>query len=198
MDSNQQFEKEEINEFIRLINSTAKQTQSLLENLLSWTRAQTGSINFKPKLLSLEPVIEEICEMFRSSADIKNISLGFIKTEEISVYADPNMLRTILRNLIQNAIKFTKQGGRVEIMYIRNKFNIEISVSDNGVGIKGELLEKLFRIDSTISTTGTAYESGSGLGLVLCREFVEKHGGRIWATSRVGEGSKFVFSLPVA
>jgi two-component system, sensor histidine kinase and response regulator len=106
------------------------------------------------------------------------------------------MLKTILRNLISNAIKYTHSNGEITISAVQNQNNIEITVSDNGVGMSEETRNKLFEIDTNITTTGTANEKGSGLGLILCKEFVEKHGGEIWVKSELGKGSAFTFSLP--
>ena len=179
-----------------LMNTTAKHTLALLDNLLNWGKLQTGKINFKQENVGLQPIIQEILDTLNSTAILKNISLNQIQSDDIVVYADENMLKTILRNLISNAIKYTETGGNVNIFVIPVKNQIEISISDDGVGMKDETRKKLFDISTNITTKGTANEKGSGLGLVLCKEFVEKNGGRIWAETEEGKGSIFYFTLP--
>ncbi len=182
---------------IEIIKSSSKQTLTLLNNLLDWARTQTGQIDFKPENQRLQPIIQKIVDVLNSLATIKNITLSSSLSDDIIAYADLNMLKIVLRNLIQNAIKFTDSGGKVDIHALSNQNQIEITISDNGVGMNEETLNKLFNIDTTISTAGTANEKGSGLGLILCKEFVEKHGGKIWVESEVGKGSRFVFTLPL-
>ena len=187
---------EKTEKFVEQINSTAKSTLTLLENLLNWAKTQTGQIDFQPENLRLESIIQEIVVVLNSSAKIKNITLNYFQTDDFVTYADRNMLQTILRNLISNAIKFTNSGGKVDIYAISDKNQIEITISDNGVGISEETRSKLFKINGSISTKGTANEKGSGLGLILCKEFVEKQGGKIWVESELGKGSEFKFTLP--
>jgi signal transduction histidine kinase len=189
---------ESSNQYIHAINSTARQTLILLENLLNWSYTQTGQIEFKPEKLKLSRIIHDITEMLKLSATIKNISLNYLNKEEIFIYADHNMLTTILRNLVSNAIKFTESGGKVDISAFPVLNQIEITIADDGVGINEDTLAKLFNIDTTITTKGTANENGSGLGLILCKEFVELHRGKIYVESIVGKGSKFVVSLPAS
>lgn len=184
-------------EFVSLINSSARQTLILLENLLAWTKTQTGQFDFKPRNLSLLPIIQEILDVLNSSATIKNISLNYLQSEEIVVYADPNMLQTVIRNLVQNAIKFTHSCGKVSIYAVSQEKKIEITVTDNGVGMNEIIRKKLFKKNVNLTTTGTANEGGSGLGLVLCKEFVKIHGGEIWAEGEIGKGSRFIFTLPL-
>ncbi|WP_299523701.1 PAS domain S-box protein [uncultured Lutibacter sp.] len=183
--------------YAAFINSSAKNTLVLLDNLLNWAKSQTGQISFNPQKIVLSSSIQEIIEIINSQAKIKNISLHKVQLDEIEVYADENMLRIILQNLISNAIKFTKSGGNINIVVISDENQVEISISDNGIGIDKEKLKTLFRISSNESSLGTANEKGSGLGLVLCKEFVEKQGGIIWVESEDGEGSDFKFTLPL-
>ena len=130
-------------------------------------------------------------------AHAKNITINYSESDELHFYADINMFKTVLRNLVSNAIKFTNEGGAVDI-YAENKSrNVMISVSDTGIGIKPEHISKLFDISQIHSSRGTANEQGTGLGLLLCKEFVGKHSGRIWAESEYGKGSKFNFTLPL-
>ena len=136
--------------------------------------------------------------LLNSSATLKNITLNNSVPEDTIAYADPNMLKTILRNLVQNSIKFTKSGGTVDIDSVLKQNQIILSVTDNGVGIneEKETYNNLFRIDTISITNGTEHERGSGLGLVLCKEFVERNGGKIWAESEAGKGCKFEFTIP--
>jgi len=182
--------------YSKQINSSAKNTLVLLDNLLNWAKAQTGHINFKPEKVVLSPIIQEVFELSNSSAKNKNIVLNHIPSEEIIVFADPNMLKTVLRNLISNAIKFTNSNGKIDVTVLQNDNFIEIAVSDNGVGMKDETRNKLFSLETNETTMGTANEKGSGLGLLLCKEFVAKHGGKIWIESEEGKGSIFYFTLP--
>ncbi len=180
-----------------IIRSSANSTLYLLDNLLEWAKSQTGEINFKPEYLNLSDVVKEMIEIFKPTAKIKNISLNFFESDKIEVYADQNMLRTILRNLIHNAVKFTNTNGKIEICYKRVNDNILITVSDNGVGMNTKMIGKLFKPDSSITTPGTAQERGSGLGLLMCKEFIDKHCGKIWVVSEVSKGSDFNFTLPL-
>ncbi len=183
-------------DYISDIHSAAKQTFTLLENLLAWAKTQTGQIDFKPETINLKGIVEEVVAVLSYPARIKNISLNIAPSVDIDVYADQNMLKTILQNLVSNAIKFTRPEGTIEITATPNHSSVEISVNDNGIGISDENKNKLFRLDSNVSTYGTADEKGSGLGLVLCKEFIEKHGGNIRVVSDVGKGSEFKIKLP--
>lgn len=190
-------EAAETEEFLSIINLLAKNTLVLLDNLLIWANSQTGQINFKPEKLILSSIIQNILDISISNAKIKNISLSYMQSGDIEVYADKNMLETVLRNLISNAIKFTKPGGKIKVFAISEQNQAEISISDNGVGMNDETRKKLFKISENIPSVGTAEEKGSGLGLVLCKEFVEKLGGNVWVESEKGKGSDFKFTLPL-
>lgn len=190
-------EKGEAESYLEMINSLAKNTLDLLDNLLSWAKAQTGQLVFKPEKTNLSAIVREILEISKPIAKLKEISLNYIQEDDIEVYADVNMLKTILRNLISNAIKFTKSNGEVKIYAIQKQDSIEINISDNGIGMSEEAQNKIFIFDKKAIISGTANEKGSGLGLMLCKEFVEKHGGKIWVESKVGKGSDFKFSLPL-
>jgi PAS domain S-box-containing protein len=184
-------------EYLGMINSSARNTLSLLDNLLAWARSQTGRNTFNPERTNLHSVINEILEVSKSVAKIKNISINYVHAGEIEVYADMNMLKTILRNLISNAIKYTNENGEVVISAAQNEANVIITVSDNGVGMSEDTRFKIFDVYTSITTTGTANEKGSGLGLVLCKEFVDQHGGEIEVQSEPGKGSTFIVSLPI-
>ncbi len=181
--------------YSKVIHSSAQNTLNLLDNLLNWAKSQTGEISFEPEKTSLNSIIQEIIEV--SDFEIKNISLTHIKSDDIEVFADQNMLKTILRNLVSNALKFTKSNGKIDIYTLQSDNNVEIMVSDNGIGMTENIKNNLFQLGKQESCEGTAGEKGSGLGLVLCKEFVERHGGRIWVESELGKGSVFKFTMPV-
>ncbi len=183
--------------YLNIINSSANDSLILLDNLLNWAKSQTGTINIKPIKLILSNVILEVIKLEKSIANVKNISLNYFTSDEIVVYADENMLKIVLRNLISNAIKFTKLEGEIGVYAISKQDWVEITISDNGIGMNEEKLKELFKLSSDASTLGTAKEKGSGLGLILCKEFVEKHNGKIWAESKEGKGSDFKFTLPL-
>jgi len=189
------YDKDEIEKYLRTIESSSKQAFELLENLLVWARSQTGSIHYQPETIELKSIIHENINLLTNQAERKNIQIFSTITDEAFVNGDRNMINTILRNLLANAIKFTPQFGKIFVSLIPNDESYEISIKDNGIGIAEENIPKLFRIDSKFSTLGTEKEKGTGLGLILCKEFVEKHGGKIWARSELGKGSTFIFSL---
>jgi PAS domain S-box len=189
---------DEIKEIAGNINKSARITNNLLEDILMWARTQQGSIPFKPQNLSLSATCENILEILNPNAKAKNITISYSATEHITVFADGDMLKVVLRNLVSNAIKFTNKKGTININATQTDSNVTISISDNGIGIKPDNLVKLFDISEVLSTTGTAKETGTGLGLLICKEFVEKHGGKIWVESEVGKGSDFKFTLPIS
>jgi signal transduction histidine kinase len=189
---------EEIEEMVNHIKTSSQDTYALLEDLLKWTRAQSGNIPFNPQDLIFADICKNILELFNLNAHAKKITFNLLIQNNISVFSDADMLKTVLRNLISNAVKFTCTGGVIDIRAKKNQENIMISVSDNGIGMSPEKMRKLFDI-SQIQTfsSGTANETGTGFGLLLCKEFVEKHGGKIWVESRCGKGSDFKFTLPL-
>jgi len=191
------YDIDEIEKQINIVNNAARNTFRLLEDLLMWVRTQSGKIPYKPQKLNFSDICMDIVAFLKPNASAKNITINHFVAEKITVFADINMLKTILRNLISNAIKFTNPGGRIDIYTVKTQSNITISVSDNGVGIAPEILNKLFDISQTHTTKGTINESGTGLGLFLCNEFVRKHGGKIRVESEVGKGSNFEFTLPL-
>ncbi|MGV8945339.1 MAG: PAS domain-containing sensor histidine kinase [Lutibacter sp.] len=191
------YDSEKIAKFNAQINSAAANTLVLLDNLLDWAKSQTGQIKFKPVKLNLQPIIERIIEVLNPTAELKNITLSYIQFDRIEVYADQYMLKIILRNLIANAIKFTNSKGSIKVNALKKNNFIEITVSDNGIGMSKKTLNKLFSIQTNETTLGTANEIGSGLGLILCKEFIEKQGGKIWVESEIGKGSDFKFTLPL-
>ncbi len=190
------FSADEQKEFLLNIKSSASITFRLLQNLLDWSQTQTGKIAFEPRQFEIGPVIAEILELVRPSAGNKNIRLEMALSAGLTVFADMNMIGTVIRNLLQNGIKFTQPGGWVGIETCMVGPMVEISIKDTGVGIDPQKLNKLFMINASVASSGTAGEEGTGLGLILCHEFIEKNAGRIRIESEVGKGSRFLFTLP--
>ncbi len=190
-------------EYLGILNDEINNTYKLLENLLLWANTQRGSIEFNPENENLYLLTEETNKLLTQLAKNKSIKLINLITENVYIKADKNMVLTVLRNLISNAIKFTPEGGQIKIsshkIIKENKHNfIKITIKDSGVGISEKKISKLFTITKNISTKGTNNEAGTGLGLILCKEFVEKNNGKIWVESEVDNGSKFIFTLPTA
>lgn len=184
-----------IEQYSGIIHSTSKNTFRLLENLLEWARIQQSQILFHPVSVQLKNLVNEVVEFMVEKANSKMIAVINYIPDGMVVYADKDMLKTILRNLISNALKFTSTRGKVEIKAISKGSTIEILVFDTGTGISKDDMAKIFRIDSNFTKDGTENEKGTGLGLLLCKEFVEKHGGKIWVESEIGKGSTFTFTL---
>jgi len=182
--------------FAGMLRDGADQSLALMNSLLLWVRAQTGRIPWEPERIDLALASEEAILQLRAVAERKKVRLECAVPHGTQAYADGNMVATVLRNLIANALKFTPSGGLVRVRSESSNGHLATSVTDTGVGIDAEDLDKLFRIDAHLSKRGTEGEAGNGLGLILCREFVEKNGGRIWARSKPGEGSCFTFTLP--
>ncbi|MCK9209695.1 MAG: PAS domain S-box protein [Ignavibacteriaceae bacterium] len=178
------------------INGASKNLYKLIENLLHWARMQRSNMDFQAERINLFDEVNYVFKILESSAKNKNISLLNQTERNIHINADLNMLNSVFQNLISNAIKFTPEGGKVAVSASTNGAFAEITVSDSGVGIKSEDLIKLFRIDSHFSTKGTNNEEGTGLGLILCKEMIEKHKCSIWAESDYGKGAKFKFTIP--
>jgi signal transduction histidine kinase len=196
LNDNHKFPAEKKEKFLQMIHTSSLNGSNLLENLLQWSRAQTGRITYSPVTLSIVAIVEETITLLEADAERKNIVIKSRIDPTLTVSADENMLKTIFRNLISNAIKFTHNGSIIIETQIKEK-QLEVSITDTGIGIPKDTLDLLFRIDGKVSTKGTANETGTGLGLILCKEFIEKHGGKIWAESEVGTGSKFKFTIPL-
>ena len=187
-------------QFVKILNSvqnSAEMGYTLLLNLLEWSRLQTGRIPFKQERIHLKQMVEETFRLLESNAMKKNIEMSLNIPEDITIFADINMLDTTIRNLVSNAIKFTPNGGEISVSSERKDSFIEIAVKDSGVGIEPENLQKIFQIDTKHKTLGTNKERGTGLGLILCKEFVEKHKGEIGVNSIPNEGSQFFIRLPI-
>ena len=193
-----EYSPEKLKDEIQRVYLTAEKMYTLLENLLTWSRIQRGAMQFEPERIELQEIVEDCLDLSLSKAEQKEIRLSSSVSEDLCVYADHNMLNTILRNLISNALKFTESGGEIFVSARRDADQIEVSVSDTGVGIAPENLVKLFRIDVQFSKAGTSGEKGTGLGLNLCHDLVQRNGGKIWGESTLGKGATFKFSLPSA
>ncbi len=191
----QELEVSAISQYAGIINTTSLNTYQLLENLLDWARFQQSKMPFQPVTLVLKTVTNEIIGLMIEKANSKMIAIINYIPDSIIVTADKNMVETILRNLISNALKFTFNQGKIEIRAIETYSEIQISVTDTGTGIKQEDIDKIFKVGVNYSKKGTQNEKGTGLGLLLCKEFVEKHNGRIWIESQVNVGSTFYFTI---
>ena len=189
-------DRETSEEFVLLMRHQAKETLTLLETLLDWARSQSGHMAYNPSLIDLDQIVRNVLENLISSALIKNIVILPPDVNNVKVFADANLLKTILRNLVTNSIKFTNAGGTILVSGRMNANETEISITDTGIGMDRNTLEMLFKIESNLTTIGTANEKGTGLGLIICKEFVEKHGGHIRVISEVGKGSQFILTLP--
>ena len=187
---------EGIDMYAQIIIESSNKAMDLLMNLMEWSRSQTGRMDFKPQYLNLEDFIHETVLLYDNIAGQKSITIKHILPHDVSIFADKAMINTVFRNLIANAIKFTRPGGEINISAVKQHHEIIFSVSDTGVGISHDKLEKIFQLDQSCSTLGTSQEKGTGLGLILCKEFVEKHGGKIWVESKEDIGSTFYFTLP--
>ncbi|QTA93516.1 Two component system response regulator/histidine kinase [Desulfonema magnum] len=203
------FDRNKIENFSKEIIASAKNTLRLLENLFDWARSQSGSMAFEPEFIELKRLAERNIQIFQGNANCKKIELSLSMKPDTYVYADRNMTNAIIRNLISNAIKFTRRGGEVSISAHSPPVSVwdeetemadfvEVAVSDTGIGISEENIPKLLKIDNKYMEMGTEDEKGTGLGLILCKEFVEKNNGKIWIESELGKGTTFWFVLPAS
>ncbi len=183
-------------EYMQIINETAKKTHKLLDNLLQWARTQTENIKYMPEKVNLKDLARENILLQKEAASKKDISIHSDIETDIFVYIDKYMIDTVIRNITSNAIKFTPEGGEVKIFSLDADDFIDVIIEDTGIGIPQENIDKLFIIDSYHSTKGTFKETGTGIGLIISKEFIEKNGGEIKVESRVGEGSRFSFTIP--
>jgi signal transduction histidine kinase len=184
-------------EFATMIHNSSQSAMELITNLTVWARFQTGRMEFNPGEADIVTIINEEAKLLNASALQKSITIIKKTPQRLNIQVDKYMISTILRNLISNSIKFSNHGGEILVSAILNAKEVRIQVSDTGVGISKDQIIKLFRIETSFSTRGTQNEEGTGLGLILCKEFVLKHGGEIWAESEVNKGSKFTFTLPL-
>jgi signal transduction histidine kinase len=194
-----QLNNEEIRKLAEIINESSKSGYAILQNLLDWSRSQTGLLKINPEKINLKQLIDENVSNLKLYAANKEIAMQSYHGEDkdINIFTDKNMLNTVLRNLISNAIKFTHRNGNVKVGISRDDDEVTISVKDTGTGISEENIEKLFRLDTRFQLPGTDNEQGTGLGLKLSKEFVGKLGGRIWVESVENKGSEFKFTIPV-
>lgn len=197
LSSSNELSQEQMTNFLTIINNSAKQGHRLLENLLEWSRMQTGMMSWQPEQVDLWDLVNEVVSLLRGSAETKQIHLEAKIDENLSAFVDSNMINTVVRNLVSNAIKFTPNGGEIIVESRQSKDFVEITVRDNGVGIKAENIEKLFKIDEQVMQNGTENETGTGLGLILCKEFIDKHKGELLVKSEINKGSSFIFRLPM-
>lgn len=187
---------EEIQMLAKDLDKSLKNLFALLENLLQWSRSQTGNIEFTAEEINLTEILNENKKLLEQQAENKKISIEVKNTKPVNAKAHPNSISTVIRNLLSNAIKFTEEGGQIKMGVIEENNRFVVKIADNGVGMPKEVANKIFRIDTKHSTQGTAAEKGTGLGLILCKEFIEKNGGEIWVKSEEGKGTIFSFSLP--
>lgn len=190
-------DQNKIVEYADAVHGSAQQVFALLENLLEWSLLQMGRITFDPASVDLKPIIDRNLQLFAPSAREKGVLLSSKRRKPLHAFADAGMVDTVVRNLVNNAVKFTPANGSVDIRARRKGKWAEVEVSDTGVGISGDQQARLFRLDEKTSTVGTGGETGTGLGLHLCKDLVEKNGGRMQIESRKGRGSKFSFTLPL-
>jgi len=193
-----ELQKSEIKDFASSIVDISKQTIGLLTNLLEWSRLQTGRIEFHPSPINAHTICENTLSLLTSNAEQKNISIVNELEDETYVFADENMMQSIFNNLVTNAIKFTNKNGLITISSKHIDDMIRFVVKDNGVGMSAEQKQMLFGMNKSFTTPGTTNEKGSGLGMILCKDFIEKHGGKIWVESDSGLGSEFFFTVPAA
>jgi len=198
VDSFADTEREDHKAGFKKINQSVKHLLDLLENLLTWSRSQRGRIKYDPVRFNLSTLVQENINLHRLLAEKKGIMLLSSEQDEVFAYGDRDMINSVIRNLVTNAVKFTERDRKVEIQLKPGEKEIEVSIMDEGIGITSEQLAKLFRIDEKFKSTGTAGEKGTGLGLIICREFVEKNGGEITVQSAPGKGSVFSFTVPMA
>jgi signal transduction histidine kinase/Tfp pilus assembly protein PilF len=187
---------EKIRQYSKNINESSKNLLALTRNLLDWARIQSDKISFLPEELAVKELVDDLINVYRFNSEQKNITITNEISEEMKAFADRHMLNTVLRNLISNAVKFTDVNGSIKTSAEIISGKICFSVQDNGIGLTQEEAEKLFNIKTNFSKSGTNKETGTGLGLILCRDFIEKSGGKIWVETELGKGSKFRFTIP--
>ena len=186
----------EMGKYAGIIQQSSHRAIDLLMNLMEWARTQTGRMEFNPEFFEMDNLINDVVELLSDHAAQKTITISKKLPARGIAKADKAMISTVLRNLITNAIKFTRLGGEIIISVDKNQNGLTVAVKDNGIGIPANLIGKLFSLDESYTTRGTENEQGTGLGLILCKEFIEKHSGKIWVDSMVGKGTTFSFSLP--
>jgi signal transduction histidine kinase len=179
-----------------MINESSHKLLRLIENLLEWARSQTGTLKLVRTNLILKNLAEDVLKIYSTQAETKGISLKNEIPDNISVFADYEILAVIIRNLISNGVKYTQKGGNVSLTACKEDGKTVLKISDSGIGMNHEVLEKLFKIEETFTTAGTSNEAGTGLGLVICKEFIETLGGTIAVESSEGKGTTFSVTMP--
>ena len=199
LENHKEYDEDSREEMIKLINKGSQSAFNLLENLFTWALSQSGKMQFSPKKLDLKLIVDDVINILEGSAKRKEISIvNNVRSNEY-VHVDENMIRTVLRNLISNSIKFTHKKGNITVSSSNENTDlVNVIISDTGVGMDENQINDLFRIDKNKSSEGTEKEKGTGLGLILCKEFIEKHKGSIYVESSIGEGSSFTFTIPVS
>ncbi|MDP2721437.1 MAG: PAS domain-containing sensor histidine kinase [Bacteroidales bacterium] len=191
------YDRESIEKFAHIIHQSSVRAMNLLTNLLDWSRTQTGRMNFNPEYFELVTLVNSTLQLLEESATQKSLTISTDLPSNLPIMADKEMIGTVLRNLISNAIKFTYPNGEIRIKAVENQDELLVIISDTGIGMDNSSINKLFKIEESNSEKGTNNEKGTGLGLLLCHEFIQKHNGRIWVESEKGIGSTFYFSLPM-
>lgn len=190
----------DMNEMLHLANKSVEDTFSLLDNLLKWTKSQIGRVNVVYQDSEIVSLIKSFLDVYINVAELKQIEIKLESPETCDVFADRDMIKTVMRNLLSNALKFSNQGDTITVKifqdYPGENDKVVVCVEDTGCGMSDEAQSKLLNVETHFSTFGTKNEEGSGLGLLLCQDFVIKNGGRLWFTSKLGEGTSFYFSLP--
>ncbi|MGL1886946.1 MAG: HAMP domain-containing histidine kinase [Reichenbachiella sp.] len=192
-----QTDPKELKSYSEMLYRSCDNTQNLLNSLLEWSRTQTGSLKFRPELIDFNKILDETLVILSNIAEEKSISIINKVEASIPLFADHHMIKSILRNIISNSLKFTREGGTITVNSMTNVNHLTISIADTGVGMSPITLSKLFELDSKISEPGTNNEKGTGLGLLLVKEFTDQHQGRIWVESEEGQGSQFHIELPL-
>lgn len=195
-DEYDELSKDEKKELLGDLKSASANIYELLENLLTWSRSQRNLMEFNPVQTPLKLIADNVIGILGLHASNKSITLTNQVKDDHIIFADPNLITTVIRNLVSNAIKFTPEKGTITITSETADLYTNISVIDDGIGMEQKQVQSLFKIDSTRSTPGTNQEKGTGLGLILCKDFVEMHNGKIWVESELGKGSSFIFSIP--
>ncbi|MFC2086188.1 PAS domain S-box protein [Bacteroidota bacterium] len=188
---------EKILDYIEIISKTAKSGYNLLENLLHWAQSQSGKLQYSPEKINIKEITNEVIELSNTSLKNKDLKAIVEINDNILAFADKNTITTVIRNLISNAIKYSRNKGKIEISASTQNKNVQVSIKDYGIGIEKSAIDKLFKLDTNYSTPGTNEEKGTGLGLILCKDFVENNGGKIWVESDLNKGTCFYFTIPL-
>ena len=191
-----QMDKEQVRELVQILNDSAKSGYEILQNLLDWSRSQTGMLTYNPGMINLKQLIDDNISDLRLPSSKKEIIVFSEVKGDMPAFSDKNIINAVLRNLLSNAIKFTHRFGTIKISAVNDGNEVTVSVADTGIGIPEKNINDLFRIDTKYSRPGTGMEQGTGLGLKICKEFVEIQGGKIWVESIVNDGSEFIFTVP--